>query len=153
MKHIIIAVIFSIVFTVDASANGRDDERVERPDEIAATIFPPPSEASRRGSVLPGLYAGLAGLQALDVYTTSRGLAQGSREGNPILRGVAGNTTALLIVKGSVTAASIAVSERLWKQHRRRRAIATMIATNGIMAAVATRNVWLIRQPATRNPQ
>jgi hypothetical protein len=126
---------FFITFSVTVSASGNDEQRVER------------------GPALPGLYAGLAGLQALDIYTTSRGLAGGAREGNPLLRGVAGNPAAMLIVKGSVTAASIAVSERLWKQHRRRRAIATMIATNGIMAAVAARNLWLLRQPSTRSSQ
>jgi uncharacterized protein DUF5658 len=111
--------------------------------------FPAPCAAAdehvpERGAALPALYAGLAGLNAFDVYSTSRGLALGAREANPLMRPVAGNPTALAIVKGSATAASIGIAERLWRQGRRRAAVTTMLISTGVSAAVAARNARTI---------
>jgi len=98
-----------------------------------------------RGAVLPSLYVSLAGLQAYDAYSTVTGLRRGAVEANGVMKNVAGNPAALLGVKAGVTAASIVLAERLWKQNRRVAAIATMIATNGVMAAVAARNGSVLR--------
>jgi len=101
--------------------------------------------SASRGAVLPSLYAGLAGLQAFDVYSTFAGLRRGAVEANGLMKGVAGNPAALWAVKAGATATSIIVAERLWKQNRRVAAIVTMVAANGVMAAVAARNASVLR--------
>ena len=98
-----------------------------------------------RGGVLPSLYVSLAGLQAYDGYSTITGLKRGAVETNGIMKNVAGNPAAMFAMKAGVTAASILMAERLWKQNRRTAAIVTMIATNGLMAAVAARNASVLR--------
>ncbi len=60
----------------------------------------------RPGALVP-LYASFATLQALDVHSTSRALDQGAVEANPMMKGLAGNPTALLAVKAAGTAGII----------------------------------------------
>jgi hypothetical protein len=99
-----------------------------------------------RGGLLPTLYVSLAALNALDAYTTSKGLSQGASESNPMMRAVVGNQATLWAVKGGATAGSIFLAERLWRNNRKAQAIAVMVATNGMMAAVSARNASVIRQ-------
>jgi len=101
--------------------------------------------AASRGSVLPSLYASLAALQAYDGYSTTTGLRHGATEGNGAMKNVAANPAAMWVVKAGVTTASIVAAERLWKQNRRVAAIATMVATNSVMAAVAAHNTSVLR--------
>lgn len=120
----------------------------ERPlgADVDWSLTPVNMNAPARGSVLPALYASLAGLQALDAYTTTMGLTRGATEGNAVMSGIAGNTAALWAAKGGAAFASIYAAEHLWKQHRRAQAIGVMIASNAIMAAVAAHNAALVRQ-------
>ena len=67
------------------------------------------------------------------------------RESNALMSGLAGKPAAFCVIKGGVTTVSIVVAERLWRQHRRAEAIATMVISNGIMAAVAARNTRVLR--------
>jgi Domain of unknown function (DUF5658) len=93
------------------------------------------------GSVLPSLYVSLAALNALDAYTTSRGIrAAVAGEANPLMRGVAAHPAALLAIKGGTTAATVLLSERLRKSHHRTAAVLTMIASNGVVAMVSVHN-------------
>jgi uncharacterized protein DUF5658 len=100
---------------------------------------------AKRGSLLPSLYVGLAGLNAFDAYSTNRGLSQGAIEANPLMRAATGNPATVWAVKAGVTAVSITLAERLWRQHRRGSAIAVMVISNGMMAVVAARNASVIR--------
>ena len=61
------------------------------------------------------------------------------------MRLASGTPAAVWAVKAGATAASIFAAERLWHQHRRAEAIAVMIATNGLMAAVAAHNASVLR--------
>jgi uncharacterized protein DUF5658 len=101
-------------------------------------------QAKRPGS-LSMLYASFASLQIFDAVSTLHGVQRGGAEGNPVVSGLVGNPAALWALKGGVSAASIAVAERLWRQHRRGASIATMVAANGVMAAVAARNASVLR--------
>jgi hypothetical protein len=101
--------------------------------------------AETRGAVLPSLYVSLAGLNALDAYTTSKGLALGAAEGNPLMRGVASSPAMLWAVKGGVTAGSVFLAERMWRKNNKVGAIAVMAVSNGMMAVVAARNASVIR--------
>jgi hypothetical protein len=100
---------------------------------------------AERGSLLPALYVSLGGLQAYDAYSTSRGLKNGASEANAVLGAVAGHPAALFAVKGGTAFMSIYVAERLWRGHHRGQAIAMMVVSNGIMAAVAAGNASIIR--------
>jgi hypothetical protein len=94
-----------------------------------------------RGRILPALYVGLAGLNAFDAYSTLKGVKAGvGTESNPLLRGAANNPVALWAIKGGVTVGSVVFAERLWRAHRRTEAIAMMVVSNGVMAAVAAHN-------------
>jgi uncharacterized protein DUF5658 len=98
-----------------------------------------------RGPMLPLLYGSLISLQAFDGYSTTRGLQHGAVESNGLMASLATHTTSLWAVKGVTAFASIYVAERLWRQHRRGQAIAVMIASNAMMAAVAANNAAIVR--------
>jgi len=98
-----------------------------------------------RGPVLPSLYASLIVLEAYDGYSTNKGLKNGAIESNSFMRRLAAEPAALWAVKGGATFVSIYVAERLWRKNQRGQAIAVMLATNGLMAAVAMNNASVLR--------
>ncbi len=112
----------------------------------AQCVFPPcASVATTRGAALPSLYAAQLGLQVYDGYSTTRGLRNGAIESNSIMGRLASHPAALWAAKGGAAFASIYAAERLWRQHHRGQAIAVMMVSNGIMAAVAAKNATVIR--------
>jgi hypothetical protein len=104
-----------------------------------------PVSPAVRGPALPSLYVSLIGLQAYDGYSTSRGLKQGAVESNSFMSGLASHPGALWAAKGGAAFVSIYTAERLWRQHRRGQAIALMVVSNSIMAAVAASNASVLR--------
>jgi len=102
-------------------------------------------EPLARGAVLPSLYVGLIGLQVYDGYSTSRGLENGAVESNTLLRSWAANPAALWAIKGGATFVTIYMAERLWRKNHRGSAIALLVVTNGLMAAVALNNASVLR--------
>ena len=134
-----------IVFIVAGPAFAEDSIAPAVGDPIAAPIEVAARPMSR-GSVLPILYVSLAVLNVYDGSSTTTALKLGAAEGNPMMAGIAGHPAALWAVKAGVTAGSIVVAERLWRQHRRAAAIGMMIVSNGLMAAVAARNASVIRR-------
>lgn len=99
-----------------------------------------------RGAALPILYGTLIGLQAYDGWSTATAVRLGAVEANPVMAPVATNPGAMWALKAGATTASIYAAERLWRRHRRVEAIATMVAVNGMMVAVAARNASTMRQ-------
>jgi hypothetical protein len=59
--------------------------------------------------------------------------------------GVANNAAALWGLKVTATAGNILAAERLWKRHRTA-AVVIMVASNAVAAAVAARNVHVLRR-------
>lgn len=100
---------------------------------------------AKRPAALPALYVSLAALQAFDVYSTRRGLGHGASEANPLTKGVAGSPAMFWTVKAAATAGTILMAERLWKTNKAG-AIAVMVLSNGVMAAVAAHNARVLRQ-------
>jgi hypothetical protein len=98
----------------------------------------------KRPALLPALYVGFIGLELFDGYSTSRGIARGAVESNPLVRWSVGHPATLWAVKGAAAAGSIYVAERLWKRGRRARAITVMVLSNAVMGIVAARNVSAI---------
>lgn len=110
------------------------------PAVAADDSHPPP-----HGLVLPALYVSFAGLNAFDAASTIHALEHGAVEANPLLTGIARRPVALWAVKGGVTAISIVAAEHLWRRGHKGQAIVLMVATNGIMTAVAAHNASVIR--------
>ena len=125
--------------SVPAAAADKDDSLPPSTLPVSAQIVRP------RPPAVPSLYVSLAALQVYDGYSTSRGLRNGAVESNAILGALANHPTALWAAKGGSALASIYVSERLWRGHHRGQAIALMIVSNGMMAAVAASNASIIR--------
>jgi hypothetical protein len=100
---------------------------------------------SERSLILPSLYVSLAALQAFDAYTTFKGLDRGATEGNPLMQDVTRHPAAFVALKAGVTGVSIYAAERLWRQNRKKSAIIMMLASNGLMAWVASHNAAVIR--------
>lgn len=108
-------------------------------------IIVPVEKVEKRPRVLPALYVGLAGFQAYDAYSTIRGVGQGvGRETNPLVGGLASQPVAFWSLKAISTATSIYYAEQLWRQHHRGKAIAMMVAANGMMAFVSARNASVL---------
>jgi hypothetical protein len=97
--------------------------------------------ASKRPALLLPLYASAGALQALDVYTTSRGLKAGAYEANPAIR--RGNVGTTLALKAATTGVSIVMAEKLWRKNKAA-AVLTVLATNVIGAAVVANNYRVI---------
>ncbi len=112
---------------------------------VDASVPYRPVDGAARGGLLPALYASYVALQVFDGYTTTIGVHRGAVESNPLMRGIADRPAILWTVKGGVTVAAIYTAERLWRDHRRRQAIAVMALSNGIIAAVAARNASVLR--------
>ena len=145
MKHTFFAAVAAVVlfagpsFAADVTETGTP----EATPSITATVAPAWTPAARP-AILPALYAGSALLQAYDAYSTMKALRLGAVEANPIAQGVVGNPALFIGVKAAVASASILAAEKMWKNHHKVAAIATMVATNGIMAMVAANNAKVI---------
>jgi len=95
--------------------------------------------APARPAPLVPLYLAFVALQVADVASTRRALEAGGREANPIVRGLANNSAAMLAVKAGATAGTIYLVERLWKKNRTA-AVILMTALNGAYAAIVAYN-------------
>jgi Domain of unknown function (DUF5658) len=116
-----------------------------RPD-LAANITIAPRIAPRRPLVLPALYGGSAFLQGYDAYSTLAALKNGGSEANPLMKGITKSPVAFIGLKAGVTMMSIMAAERMWKDNNRLRAVLTMVASNGFMAAVAAHNAAVLQR-------
>ena len=113
-------------------------------DAEAAQFMRRYQRASRRPMVLPALYGMSAALQGFDAYSTLSVLKHGGVEANPVMKGITKNPMAFIGLKAGVTAMSIMAAERMWKNNNRIGAIVTMVATNGLMSAVAANNAKVL---------
>ncbi len=102
--------------------------------------------SQHRPLMLPALYGTAAFLQGYDAYSTLTVLKHGGVEANPVMKGVTKNPAAFIGLKAGVTMMSIMAAERMWKNHNRVGAIATMIVSNGLMTAVAANNARVLSQ-------
>jgi hypothetical protein len=103
-------------------------------------------KAPHRPLALPGLYAGSAFLQGYDAYSTLSALKSGATEANPLMKGITRSPLAFVAVKTGLTVASILGAERLWKEDHRVAAVMMMVASNGMMAAVAAHNASVLQR-------
>jgi hypothetical protein len=115
-------------------------------DQVGLVDVRMTSEVSttRPAALLP-LYASLTGLQIYSGVTT---MTLNNRYGseNAAMGGLNGTPAALWSVKAGVTAYSILVSEQLWRQGRRKRAVTVLVIANAVQAFVAARNLSALSQ-------
>jgi Domain of unknown function (DUF5658) len=95
---------------------------------------------TRRPGVLPAMYVSFGALQVLDVYSTRRAIDRGAVEVNPVMKGLAGNSAAMIAAKSAATALSIYCAEKAWKRNRTV-AIVLMAVLNGATATVVAHNL------------
>jgi Domain of unknown function (DUF5658) len=117
-----------------------------RPDLTANMNVAPRIAVRRRPLALPSLYAGSVFLQSYDAYSTLSALRNGGTEANPLMKGITKSPVAFIGLKAGVTMMSIMAAERMWKDNNRVRAVLTMVATNGFMAAVAAHNTAVLHR-------
>ena len=104
------------------------------------TWHPPTREShGSRPAALPAFYASLAALQVFDGYSTTRALAGGAKEANPVMKGIVTRPAVFWSVKAAMAVAPTLAAERMWKTNKTA-AIAVMVVSNGMMAAVAAHN-------------
>ena len=140
-----------IVLGLSASAQAQDRNLTgDDPTEPAAQQSTIPTlvdreatlaarQKERRPPALIPLYASFIALEALDVHSTSRALANGAVEANPAMSGLTGNSAAILAVKAAGTAGLILASEKIRKKNKTA-AVVLMVATNSAMAWVVAHN-------------
>jgi hypothetical protein len=143
------------LFVVSSTAHAQD--RVVAADDAAPAVQQPPTmihvdreatvsgqRTERRPPALIPLYASFVALEALDVHSTSRALANGAVEANPAMSGVTGSSVGIVAAKAAGTAGLIFASEKIWKKNRTA-AVVLMIATNSAMAWVVGHNYRAVR--------
>lgn len=160
------AALFTVAITVGSMTPGGEKSAAARPETTVAdavTAAAPllaadgaadvpglrrmaiaPQPMTRPKALIP-MYASLAALQALDIYSTSSSLAGDGVEVNPLMKPVAGRNVASMIVKAAATAGSIYFTERAWKQNRKGSVI-LMTAINVATAAVVAHNTRVARE-------
>lgn len=132
-----------VLVAASASAADADAPPLQPSVTFASTAAERPVS---RGIALPVLYGVFAGLQAYDGWSTVSGVRRGAVESNGVIAGAAKDPAAIWALKIGATSASIYAAERMWRRHQRVQAVATMVAVNGMMVAVAARNASAMRQ-------
>jgi hypothetical protein len=116
----------------------------------APLLFAPVVAANRIGAAdnaltgssraLTSLQVSFVALEALDVFSTMRGMRHGHTEANPLMRGMAGNSMAMATVKAGAAASTILLVRQVARKNRVA-AIALMAATNTALSVVVARNL------------
>jgi hypothetical protein len=159
MGRILTVAVMSLMLTTSALAADEDGAKslapavsvvaaslAQHPDLASAINLAAQFKAPRRPMLLSSLYAGSAFLQGYDTYSTLTALKSGAVEANPLMKGITKSPAAFMALKAGVTMASIMGAERMWKNNHRTGAVIMMIASNGMMAAVAAHNASVLRR-------
>jgi hypothetical protein len=136
---ITLAIILVSSSTVFAAA---EKEALQRADAPITLPEPPTVQRStvERPVILPALYATLGGMQAWDIYTTTRALTVGAHEANPTAATFSSHAGSLVGLKAATTVGTIFFAERMWKKNKVG-AIVMLVAVNGATAAVSMHNM------------
>ena len=118
----------------------------QKTDPAAANDFAARFRTEKRPMMLPALYAGTAALQGYDAYSTLSVLKRGGLEANPMMKTLTKSPIAFIALKAGMATMSIVAAERMWKNHNRVGAVATMLVSNGFMAYVAAHNAGVLKK-------
>jgi hypothetical protein len=143
--------------TVASSADARIAVEADATNAPSQALTPAPALTMPTSGGFPtghlalsGLYAGFAALQAYDVYSTNKVISAGGREANPYMRALVGNPLVFIGLKAAMTGGAIYEAEHLWRSHNRVAAVGVMLASNGIMMAVAAHNAQVLNHVTVR---
>jgi hypothetical protein len=136
IRSLTLALMLSLATTPAAFASDRTDDGANARTAAASTLAP-----SRAPIVW--LYVSAGVLQAMDLYTTSRGMKGGAHETNALIR--KGNSGTTIALKAATTAAGIVLAEKLWKKNKAA-AILSMVAANAITSYAVVNNYRVIGQ-------
>ena len=109
------------------------------------TVTAPGEVVAKRTGLLLSMYATCGILQAYDGYSTIKAAASNHVELNPMMAPLAQHPALVVAAKAAMTVATIAAAENLWRNHHHGQAIAMMVVSNGLMAAVGAHNAMLLR--------
>lgn len=148
-----LACLFSLAGSVTAHAEEREATTTPAAAVPAVTSNAEPSAPSLpswvtdrhqgRPATLTALYGSYGALAVADFVSTKKAIAAGGREGNPLMG--SGKASRMMLVKGAGAAMSIYFAERMWKKNKIG-AIVTMVAVNGLSAAVVAHNTQIARR-------
>ena len=99
------------------------------PDQLPLLPQSAPRPRSRSASVLVGLYATTAVMQALDVHSTLSAFGAGAVEANPLMAQVTRNKAAFIALKAGIATSTVLAAHNMAKRNRVA-AIATLFAIN-----------------------
>jgi hypothetical protein len=102
---------------------------------------------SKRPALLLPLYASAVALEAMDVYTTYRGMRAGAHETNPLVRN--GTLATTIALKTATAGLGIMIAEKMWKKNKAA-AIAAMVATNLVTGSIVANNYRVINAQKRR---
>lgn len=144
MKTPIAALVLTLCTATFASAQSTMPADVSNSEQQA--VIPPGAVPERgRPALLVPMYGALVTLHGLDVHSTVRALRAGHREANPLFEN--GKPGPIIGAKIASAAATVWLTERLWKKNRVA-AVLVMAGVNASMAAVVANNYRIGSQPA-----
>jgi len=146
MVRTCLAASLAVVLLAAPASAADGDAAVTETAPAVSTAGSPEAPASARAA-LSALYGTLVGLQAYDGWSTVAAVKRGAVETNPVVSAALSNPSGMWALKIASTGGSIYAAETLWRRHRHVEAIATMVAVNGMMVAVAARNGSVMRGP------
>lgn len=116
---------------------------------LSVLLVAPSASAQERTPLLHALYGNAVTLQGLDAYLTLRAVqTRDFQETNGLMAPMVERPIAWLAMKAATSIATVQVADHLWMSGRKKTAIATLIATNGLMSIVVARNAALLRRRA-----
>jgi hypothetical protein len=126
--------------------NAIDRSIATAPPPVQRTSTTPllPLAPKQRPAVLLPLYASYAALQMSDAALTTRALGLGGREANGLMAGIARHPLALYSLKAAIVGASVFQSEKMWRNGKRKSAIATLVVVNAMYIFVVNHNRQVI---------
>jgi len=104
------------------------------------TTLTPAAASKKRPAALMPLYGAYAALQISDAALTTKALGIGGHESNSLMAGIVKHPIALYSIKAAVVGVAVFQSEKMWRQGKRRSAIATLIIVNAMYVFVVNHN-------------
>ena len=144
LAQCVLTITFVLASTSMAFAQNLDSATAFSETTAPTTSFAAPN--TRPALLLP-LYASAAALQALDIFTTYRGMSAGAFETNALVRN--GNAATTIALKAATTGLGIVIAEKMWKKNKAA-AIAAIVATNVVTGSIVANNYRVINAQRTR---
>jgi len=113
-------------------------------EQVQRALPHPIDRPNRTSPLMASLYVSTAVMQALDVHSSLSAFHTGASEANSLMRGVAKNPAAFMVVKAGVAAGTILAAGQLSKRSKVA-AVTTLIAINSAYAMVVSHNYRVAR--------